>query len=99
MVNDYIVVRELARGSYGKVKKVFHRVTKKIYAMKIIKKAKLKKTRLSKDRTAFDAIEREVAVMKKLRHQNVVKLFEVMDDPTCEKLYLVMEFLEGNSVE
>lgn len=73
--------------------------TKKIYAMKIIKRAKLMKTRLSKDKTAFDNVEREVAIMKKLQHPNVVRLIEVMDDPKCEKLYLVMELLAGGSVE
>ncbi len=72
--------------------------SKQMYAMKIIKKAKLKKTRLSKDKTAFDNIEMEVAIMKKLNHSNVVKLLEVIDDPDCEKLYLVMELMAGGSV-
>ena len=67
-------------------------------AMKIVKRAKLKKTRLSKDKTAFDQVEREVAIMKKLRHPHVVQLVEVLDDPSCEKLYLVMENMAGGSV-
>lgn len=101
IINQYIVLGELARGSYGKVKKVLDKDSpqKKIYAMKIIKRAKLMKKRLSKDKTAFDNVEREVAIMKKLQHQNVVRLIEVMDDPQCEKLYLIMELLGGGSVE
>lgn len=71
---------------------------KQMYAMKVIKKARLKKIRLSKDKTLFDNIEMEVAIMKKLNHRNVVKLVEVMDDPECEKLYLIMELMAGGSV-
>ncbi len=72
---------------------------KQMCAMKVIKRAKLKKRRLSKDKTAFDNIEREVAIMKKLSHPHIVRLLEIMDDPSCEKLYLVMELMAGGSVE
>ncbi len=33
---------------------------------------------------------REIAVMKKLDHPNVVKLFEVLDDPEQDNLYMGM---------
>lgn len=36
----------------------------------------------------------EVAVMKKLRHKNIVTLHEVIDDPEAEKLYLVMQYVD-----
>jgi len=36
--------------------------------------------------------------MKKLRHQNVLRLFEVIDDPKCNKLYLVLEYLRGGDL-
>lgn len=28
--------------------------------------------------------------MKKLNHSNVIRLFEIIDDPTSDKLYLIM---------
>ena len=31
---------------------------------------------------------REIAIMKKLNHPNVIKLHEVIDDPEEDKLYL-----------
>jgi len=36
--------------------------------------------------------------MKKMDHPNVVKLFEVIDDPNTDKLYLVMEFVKKGAV-
>ena len=100
MINQYIVLKEIARGSHGKVKQVLDKDSpkKKLYAMKVIKRDKLLKRRISMHKTAFDDIELEIAIMKKLNHPNVVKLVEVMDDPSCSKLYLVMELLSGGSV-
>lgn len=41
-----------------------------------------------------EAFVREVAIMKKLSHPNVVHLVEVIDDPTSDNLLLVMEYVE-----
>ena len=40
----------------------------------------------------------EVAVMKKLRHKNIVTLHEVIDDPEAEKLYLVMQYVDKGPI-
>jgi serine/threonine protein kinase len=34
----------------------------------------------------FEDIKREIAIMKKLRHPNVLQLFEVLDDPKVTRL-------------
>ncbi|KAF8525923.1 kinase-like protein [Hysterangium stoloniferum] len=44
-------------------------------------------------------IRKEIAVMKKCTHPNVVRLLEVIDDPASKKVYLVMENLEGGEVK
>lgn len=36
--------------------------------------------------------------MKKLNHENVVRLYEVLDDPTCDKLYIIMEYVKNGSL-
>ena len=43
-------------------------------------------------------VYREIAVMKKLDHPNVVKLVEVLDDPEDDNLYMAFEYLEGGEV-
>ncbi|KAF8910538.1 kinase-like domain-containing protein [Gymnopilus junonius] len=44
-------------------------------------------------------IKREIAIMKKLRHPHVVRLYEVIDDRVIEKIYMVMEYLGGGEVK
>jgi hypothetical protein len=34
------------------------------------------------------SIRKEIAVMKKCRHANIVRLFEVIDDPQQDKIFL-----------
>ena len=46
----------------------------------------------------YHQVYREIAVMKKLDHPNVVKLVEVLDDPEDDNLYMVFEYLEGGEV-
>lgn len=43
-------------------------------------------------------VYREIAVLKKLDHPNVVKLVEVLDDPAKDHLYMVFELLERGQV-
>jgi serine/threonine protein kinase len=45
-----------------------------------------------------EALRREIAVMKKLRHKNIVALHEIIDDPDAEKLYLVMQYVDKGSL-
>lgn len=41
-----------------------------------------------KGNNPLDKVYREIAVLKKLDHSNVVKLIEVLDDPEEDHLYL-----------
>ena len=42
---------------------------------------------------------REIAVLKKLSHPNIVNLVEVIDDPAADSLLLVMEYVEGGTLQ
>ena len=37
---------------------------------------------------ALQDVLREIAIMKKLDHPNVIKLYEVLDDPEEDKMFL-----------
>ncbi|KAJ5169169.1 Calcium/calmodulin-dependent protein kinase kinase cmkC [Penicillium canariense] len=43
-------------------------------------------------------IKEEIAIMKKLNHSNLVSLIEVLDDPTEDSLYMVMEMCKKGVV-
>lgn len=40
----------------------------------------------------MDLIRREIAIMKKLDHPNIVTLVEVLDDPDGDSLYMILEW-------
>ena len=50
--------------------------------------------------TALDDVYKEIEIMKKLNHPNIIKLYEIIDDPNSEKLYLIMPVADyGESIE
>ena len=58
------------------------RRTDKLFAMKILSKEFLKKKKQGNTSETYEEdIRREIAIMKKLLHPNVLRLFEVLDDP------------------
>ena len=44
-------------------------------------------------RTTEDKIKREIAIMKKCHHSNVVQLKEVIDDPHNKRIFLGTHYL------
>lgn len=72
------------------------RVLKQEYAMKVIDKRKRGMNMRSRqgaqgghNHHLAETLRREVAVMKKLRHPNIVTLWEVIDDPKAQQLYMI----------
>merc|ERR1719232_495434 len=49
---------------------------------------------IKKSENTLDKVYREIAILKKLDHPNVVKLVEVVDDPEEDNLYMVFELFE-----
>ncbi|XP_018329338.1 calcium/calmodulin-dependent protein kinase kinase 2 [Agrilus planipennis] len=113
-LNQYKLMDSIGQGSYGIVKLAYNEEDDTHYAMKIMSKKKLlkragmfgrmppprkdsKQMSVDKD-TPLRRVYREIAVLKKLDHPNVVKLVEVLDDPEEDHLYLVFELLEQGQV-
>ncbi|CEH18207.1 Ca2 /calmodulin-dependent protein kinase kinase beta and related serine/threonine protein kinases [Ceraceosorus bombacis] len=48
--------------------------------------------------TTDKKVKREIALMKKCSHPNVVRLKEVIDDPQSKKVFMVLEFMAGGEV-
>ncbi|XKL64379.1 hypothetical protein PGB90_004465 [Kerria lacca] len=105
-LNQYKLIDSIGQGSFGLVKLAYNEEDDKHYAMKILSKKKLLRkagcfARLGPNRKGsnpLDKVYREIAVLKKLDHPNVVKLIEVLDDPDEDYLYLVFELLKRGEV-
>ncbi|PKS05555.1 hypothetical protein jhhlp_008072 [Lomentospora prolificans] len=95
-INQYEVIEEIGRGMHGKVKLARNNQTGENVAIKIIPRFS-KKRRLGKVMAAMsqqDKTKREIAILKKIRHPNVVALLEIIDDPELRKIYMVLEHVE-----
>jgi len=97
IVNQYVILGKLGSGAYAKVKLCMSTEDNELYAMKVVHKSVLRKKRVGST-TALDDVMREISIMKKLNHPNVAKLFEVINDPDEDTLFMIMEYLEGGAV-
>lgn len=92
-INKYEIIDEIGRGTHGKVKLGRDLTSDEYVAIKIVERHS--RPRLGKMvRQDDEKVRREIAILKKCRHPNVVRLIEVIDDPASKKVYLVLEYVE-----
>jgi [calcium/calmodulin-dependent protein kinase] kinase len=66
-----------------------------VMTSKAFHKSRLSKLQVAPSKTAMTDVLREVSIMKKLDHPNIVNLVEVIDDPETDYFYMVLESVEG----
>lgn len=95
MINDYTIIDEIGRGTHGKVKLGFDQRTNQMVAIKIVDRNQGRPRLGGKEQRegSETKIRREIAILKKIRHENVVRLIEVIDDDRSKKVYLVLEYV------
>ncbi|KAF3222918.1 hypothetical protein TWF106_005346 [Orbilia oligospora] len=101
-INSYEIINEIGRGVHGKVKLGRNLLgDHEFVAIKIVERTS--RPRLGKvgqkKGSQEEKVKREIAILKKCRHPNVVRLIEVIDDPSSKKVYLVLEFVELSEVK
>uniref|UniRef100_A0A8C4EE19 non-specific serine/threonine protein kinase n=1 Tax=Dicentrarchus labrax TaxID=13489 RepID=A0A8C4EE19_DICLA len=84
----YKVGRMLGDGNFAVVRECVEHSTGREYALKIINKGKC--------RGKEHMIQNEVAILRRVKHPNIVLLIEEMD--TYNELYLVMELVKGGDL-
>ncbi|KAK8692560.1 hypothetical protein V6N13_076017 [Hibiscus sabdariffa] len=90
LLGRYEVGKLLGHGTFAKVYYARNLKTDESVAIKVLDKEKILKGGL----TAH--IEREIAILRRVRHPNIVQLFEVMATKT--KIYFVMEYVHGGQL-
>ena len=88
-LNQYVIIKDLGRGVHAKVSLALNTADNNFYAVKATNNNAV---------LAETAVRKEIAVLKKLDHNNVLKLFEVVDDPDNGELLLVLEYAEGGPI-
>ena len=89
-ITDFEILKELGSGSFGNVYLVRHKETKAEYAIKAIDK----RNKTNQEEKPY--FRREVEVMYKIHHPNVVKLFGHFEDNNY--CYFVMEYISKGNV-
>eukprot|EP00026_Physarum_polycephalum_P003632 Phypoly_transcript_03645.p1 GENE.Phypoly_transcript_03645~~Phypoly_transcript_03645.p1 ORF type:complete len:738 (+),score=143.90 Phypoly_transcript_03645:152-2365(+) len=84
----YKLGRTLGEGTYGKVKLGTHMYTGQEVAVKIMR---------PHETNNRAEVEREISVLKLLKHPNIVQLFEVIEDENG-RIFLVLELVAGGEL-
>ena len=88
-ITDFTLIREIGVGSFGRVLLVMHNKTQAQYAVKAIDK------RIKDNIEEKPYFRREMEIMYRINHPNVVKLFGHFEDNTY--CYFLMEYIpRGN---
>ena len=89
-IDEYIIIKELGKGSYATVKLGLHKITREKYAIKIYSKKSIL------DPQKKNTVNNEINILKQLNNINIMKLYKVIDSPNY--LYLIMEYIDGISL-
>jgi len=89
VTDDYDVGDEIGRGAFSIVKSAKNRKTGRIWAIKFIDKKFV-------DKSDLMLLAREIDIMKKVEHPNVLRLNQVYE--TSDQLALVMQLVTGGEL-
>ena len=86
----YDIGENIGIGAYAVVKIITDRVTKENFAMKVYDKSKLS------DNSTKKCAYREIEILKRVNHKNIVKLFGIIYTDT--KILIIQELVKGISL-
>lgn len=93
-VHQYLLGEAVGEGSYAKVKEAIDTSTNRKVAIKILTKRKLRKLPHGES-----AVKKEVEVLSKLRHVNIVEHIDYFTVEDKGKIYIVLEYVNGGTLQ
>ena len=89
-IGQFVLGDKLGQGTFGVVVLGTHQITGEKVAVKILDKEKILQE------TDKFRLEREIKILKNMRHNNIVHLYDVKETPTS--LYIIMEYIPGKEL-
>ena len=89
-VRDFVQLKVLGEGTYGKVLLVKHKKTQKYYAMKMLKKKKLRQL------NQVEHTKSERRILELMRHPVIVQ--RKFSFQSTDKLYFVLNYCQGGEL-
>jgi len=84
--NTYV----LGKGAYGEVWLVKNKITKQLYALKVIPRTNLANTQQRKN------VKHEIEIQQRINHRNIIKVYDTFSDK--ENIYIVMEYADNGNL-
>ncbi|XP_065132954.1 serine/threonine-protein kinase STK11 [Paramisgurnus dabryanus] len=87
LIGKYLMGDLLGEGSYGKVKEMLDSETLCRRAVKILKKKKLRRIPNGEAN-----VKKEIQLLRRLQHKNIIQLVDVLYNEEKQKMYMIMEY-------
>eukprot|EP01039_Chlorochromonas_danica_P004555 gene4555-4993_t len=84
----YDIGKTIGHGASGKVYLVTHKITGQQFACKVVKK--------NSNMNDAQSMSTEIEIMKRIRHRNIVSMYELYETPKC--LWIVLELVDGGDL-
>lgn len=84
----YSVGKVLGHGASGEVYLVTHRQNGRKFACKVVKK--------NANMNDAQSMSTEIEIMKRIRHRNIVSMYELYETPKC--LWIILELVDGGDL-
>lgn len=94
LINQYKFLKPLGKGAFGQVELVEDTESKEQFAAKIQSKKLMKKKALTVSKDSVNMLMREIAIMKKIDHPNLVRLHEVIEDDEESNLIMILDYMD-----
>ena len=86
ILNEYVIKETIGKGTFSKVKLGIIKSTGEKVAIKILEKRKIK------NKTDQIRVERELNILRKINHINIVRIIQTKEDQ--DNIYIIMEFID-----
>ncbi|KAM4700905.1 testis-specific serine/threonine-protein kinase 3 [Discoglossus pictus] len=90
--HGYQLGKTIGEGTYSRVKEAFSKKVHRRVAVKIISK------REGPEEFIQRFLPRELQIVGRLNHKNIIQVFEILETANGSKIYMVMELAEGGDI-
>jgi tRNA A-37 threonylcarbamoyl transferase component Bud32 len=92
-LGKYQLLKELGRGGFATVYQGYDPALERYVALKVLH------PELTRDEVALRRFQREAMAVARLRHANIIIVYEFGEDRLTGSAYIVMEYIEGDTLK
>ncbi|KAG3098485.1 hypothetical protein PC121_g2068 [Phytophthora cactorum] len=94
-IDEFAQGKPLGEGNFSRILEATHKATGEKFALKVIEKQRIKRLRL-RHQNIFNEINMEKDVLNRLRHPNIIRLYQTFQDDN--NLYFLLDLLDGGEL-